>query len=225
MNYSDKRAKLFSASQLAILWYALLVGILVTCLMIFMVFHIDSQERTYIERVTQSTVKGIKTLIKEDLDKRITSLSELSKLSVISDGMSQSDWNLISKTLYETQYGYQAIGFIDNSFHVRKVIPKDNNEIAIDFDLTLNPPALSAAIKAQNTKQAVVTIPLESIHGGEGVGIYMPIFNAGKSNQKFDGFISGILLFEPYIKSVVPDFLLREYHFTLLIDGRKVYSD
>ncbi|MBH0057674.1 PAS domain S-box protein [Pseudoalteromonas sp. SWXJZ94C] len=225
MNYSDKKSKVFSSSQLAILLYAIMVGILVTCLMIIIVFHIDSQERIHIERVTQSTAEGIKTLLKDDLEERITSLSELSKLSSISSDMPQGDWEIISKTLYDSQYGYQAIGWIDRSLHVRKIIPKQGNEIAIDFNLALNPPALLAAIKAQNTKQAVVTTPLQSIHGGEGLGIYIPVFNTNARSKKLEGFIASALIFEPYIKTVVPAFLLKEYHFTLFIDGQKVYSD
>ena len=225
MNYSDKEARLFSSSQLAILWYAIILGMLVTCLMIIIVFHIDSQERTYIERITQDTAEGIKTLLKNDLEKRITSLSDQSKLSVISSGMSQSDWDAISKNFYGTQYGYQAIGWIDNTFHVRKRIPKHNNEVTIDFNLALNPPALLTVIKAKDTQQRAVIMPLAFIHGDEGIGIHIPIFNAGTRGNKLDGFISGVLLFKPYIKSVVPDFLLNEYYFTLFIDGHKVYSD
>jgi two-component system sensor kinase FixL len=225
MTFSDKKTKLSFSSPLAILWYAITAGLLASSFMAFIVFNIDSEERLHIERVTQSTADTIKVLLEDDLTKRIIFIAELSKLPPASSHLPDENWGTISKTLYDSQYGYQAIGWIDNSFHIRKIIPKEGNEIAIGFDLAQKPQALSAAKKAQASQQVIITSPLLSIHGSEGLGIYSPVFTGIKNNKQLHGFIAGILLFDPYIKSVIPAALLKEHNFSLLIDGHLVYSN
>tara|TARA_R110000803_G_scaffold103287_3_gene171417 strand:+ start:20582 stop:22978 length:2397 start_codon:yes stop_codon:yes gene_type:complete len=224
MNFNDKK-KLSFSSPLAILLYAITAGLLASSFMAFIIFNIDTEERLHIERVTQSTADTIKVLLEDDLKKRIIFLAELSQLPPTSSHLLKDNWRVISKTLYDSQYGYQAIGWIDNSFHVRKIIPEEGNEIAIGFDLAEKPAALSAAIKAQKTEQVVITNPLFSIHGSEGLGLYAPVFSTLENSKQLHGFIAGVLLFKPYIKSVIPTYLLKEHNFILLIDGQVVYSN
>jgi len=110
MTFSDKKTKLSFSSPLAILWYAITAGLVASSLMAFIVFNIDSEERLHIERVTQSTADTIKVLLEDDLKKRIIFLAELSKLPATSSRISEENWSVISKTLYDSQYGYHAIG-------------------------------------------------------------------------------------------------------------------
>jgi len=225
MNFGNNNLKLSFTSGLTILWYVIMVGLFVTGLLIFIVFNIDSQERLHIERVTQSTANGIKELLEDDLKKRIKSLSEFSNLSATSSHMSPEDWLGISKTLYDSQLGYQAIGWIDNTFHIRRVIPEKGNDVALNYNLALQPNALLALKNAQKTKQVVVTKPLDSIYNNTGIGIYAPVFIHAESRELLNGFIASTLIFTPYIKSVIPKHLRNDHHFTLWIDGEMVYSD
>lgn len=224
MTLSNKKKKYSFSSPLAILWYAITAGILSSSLMSLIVFNIDSEERLHIERVTKSAADTIKVLLEDDLKKRIIFLTELSNLPATSSHVSEENWVAISKTLYDSQYGYKAIGWIDTTFHIQKIMPKEGNEIAIGFDLAQQPEALSAVKKAQSTQQVVITSPLQSIHGSEGLGLYAPVFNTA-ANNKLHGFIATTLLFDTYIKSVIPTYLLKEHNFSLVIDGRLVYSN
>lgn len=225
MTFSDKKTKYSFSSPLAILWYAITAGLLASSLMALIVFNIDSEERLHIERVTKNAADTIKVLLEDDLKKRMIFLTELSNLPATSSHISEENWGAISKTLYDSQYGYQAIGWIDSTFHIQKIIPKEGNEIAIGFDLAQQPEALSAAKKAQKTQQVIITSPLQSIHGSKGLGIYAPVFSTIQNNKKLHGFIAAVLLFDPYIKSVIPMYLLKEHNFSLVIDGRLIYSN
>ena len=108
MNFNDKK-KLSFSSPLAILLYAITAGLLASSFMAFIIFNIDTEERLHIERVTQSTADTIKVLLEDDLKKRIIFLAELSQLPPTSSHLLKDNWRVISKTLYDSQYGYQAI--------------------------------------------------------------------------------------------------------------------
>jgi two-component system sensor kinase FixL len=221
---SDKWRISFSP-QVAILWYSVIAGIFSACLIAFVVLYIETQERAHIDRVTQSAADGIKTLLEEDIHRRMLSLTEFSGLSAISNNMSDDEWELISKALYYSKQGYHSIGWLDSSFNVRRILPIEGNETSVDFDLAFQPLALLSELKSQQRKSAVITVPLNSLKGKLGLGIYVPVLKTTPSSIKIEGFIVSVILFDPYIKSVLPTYLLAEHKLTLFIDEQKVYSD
>jgi two-component system sensor kinase FixL len=221
---NDKRRISFSP-QVAILWYSVIAGVFSACLIAFVVLYIETQERAHIDRVTQSTADGIKTLLEEDIHRRMESLTEFTKLSEISNIMSDNEWDLLSKALYYSQQGYHSIAWVDSSFHVLRIMSIEGSETAIDFDLASQPKALLAKLKYQQQNNEVITVPLNSINGNQGFGFYLPVLTKTLTSKKVEGFIVNVLLFDPYIKSVLPTYLLAEYKLTLFIDDEEVYSD
>jgi two-component system sensor kinase FixL len=211
--------------QVAILWYSVMAGVFAACLIAFVVLYIEAQERSHIDRVTQNTANGIKSLLEEDIHKRMVSLTEFAGLSAISNTMSDDEWDLLSKALYYSKQGYHSIGWLDSSFNVRKILPIEGNETSVDFNLAFQPLALLSELKSQQRKSAVITVPLDSIKGELGLGIYVPVLKTTPSSKKLEGFIVSVLLFDPYIKFVLPTYLLAEHKLTLFIDEQKVYSD
>tara|TARA_R110001583_G_scaffold98166_1_gene243050 strand:- start:17737 stop:20121 length:2385 start_codon:yes stop_codon:yes gene_type:complete len=222
---NDKVLGVPLSPQKTILLYSILAGLLAACLMAVIVASIESQGRAHINRLSQNTANGIVSLLEDDLKHRIETLAEFAKLSRLNSSMTDDDWHSISKTLYDTHAGYQAIGWVGNDYHIRRVMPFEGNEIAQDFNLALNPSALAAALKAQQENETVITIPLNSIFGGASIGIFAPIFDEMSANKQLEGFITSLLLFDVYIGTVLPSYLLMEHHFTLDIDGQEIYSD
>ena len=221
---NDKRRISFSP-QNAILWYSVIAGVFSACFIAFVVLYIETQERAHIDRVTQSTADGIRTLLEEDIYRRMESLTEFAKLSETSNIMSDNEWDLLSKALYYSKQGYHSIVWVDSSFHVLRRMPIEGSKTAIDFDLASQPIALLAKLKHQQQNSKVITVPLNSINGNRGLGIYVPVLNKTLTSKEVEGFIVNVLLFDPYIKSVLPAYLLAEYKLTLFIDDQKVYSD
>lgn len=211
--------------QAAILWYSVIAGIFAACLIAFVVSYIEAQERAYIDRMTQSTADGIKIILEEDIHRRMVSLADFAKLSEVSNNMSDNQWNLLSKALYYSKQGYHSIGWVDNSFHVRRITPIEGNKTSIDFDLASQPIALLAELKSQERNSAVITVPLDSTSGNLGLGIYIPVLTTTSTSEKVEGFLVSVLLFDPYIKSVLPTYILAEHKLTLFINKQKVYSD
>jgi two-component system sensor kinase FixL len=104
-------------------------------------------------------------------------------------------------------------------------LPIEGNETSVDFNLAFQPLALLSELKSQQQKSAVITVPLNSLKGKLGLGIYVPVLKTTPSSRNIEGFIVSVILFDPYIKSVLPTYLLAEHKLTLFIDEQKVYSD
>jgi two-component system sensor kinase FixL len=211
--------------QKTILFYSFIAGILAAFLMAAIVVSIESQGRAHINRLSQNTANGIVLLLEDDLQHRIETLAEFTKLSRLNSSMTDDYWHSISKTLYDSHAGYQAIGWVGNDYSIRRVLPFEGKKIAQDFNLALNPSALAAVLKAQQEDETVITIPLSSIDGEASIGIFAPIFDDMSANKRLEGFITSLLLFDVYIGTVLPSYLLMEHHFTLYIDGQAIYSD
>jgi two-component system sensor kinase FixL len=222
-NIGNDKWRISFSPQSAILWYSVIAGIFAACFIAFVVLYIEGQERAHIDRVTQNTANGIKTLLEEDIRKRIASLSEISEFLDVSN-MSDDEWDLFSTSLYNSRQGSHSVLWVDRSYHVRKIIPIEMNEKAIEFNLTLQPPLFSES-NAQEFNRGVKTALLDSTSGKLGLGIYVPVFNKNLNSKKIEGYMVSVQLFDAYIKAVIPTYLTTEHQFTLLINGQKVYSN
>jgi two-component system sensor kinase FixL len=221
----DKTRRTSLSPQQSILFYSIIAGILAACLIAFIVVSIESQGRAHINRLSQSTANGIVFLLENDLQNRIETLTEFAKLSRLNPSMTDDEWDSISKTLYDTHGGYQAICLVGNDYHIHRIMPLQGKKMDQNFNLALNPTALAAALKAQREDKTIITIPFNSIDGEMGIEIYAPIFDDMSADKPLEGFISSLLLFNGYISAVLPSSLLMEHHFTLYIDDHEIYSD
>jgi two-component system sensor kinase FixL len=121
-----------------ILFYSLMPIVIAALLIVFTLVSIEAHSRTHINRLTQSTADGIASLLKYDMNHRIESLSEFAKLSQLTGDMTNDQWQSASKTLYNIRSDYQAIGWIDNNYYIRRVMPNEGNELAKGVNLALN---------------------------------------------------------------------------------------
>jgi two-component system sensor kinase FixL len=209
-----------------ILFYSLLIGIFVSGLISIALLSIESQSKAHINRLTQNSANGVALLIENNLNKRMLSLSELTKLLQLKSDMDNEYWQSVSHSLYDSQPGYHAIGWVDDEYNIRRVTPFYGNEVAHNFNLALNPPALSGALHAIESKDVTVTLPLDSIHGEPGLGIFVPVFKTSQDGlQTVEGFITGVLLFNSYFSQILPSYLLTDRQITVYINDKEVYND
>lgn len=223
MNKRDKLKIWFKTTRRAFS-YSILVGLIIAILIALVWYFMDTRERRHINEITASVNQGVEALIIKDIHNRVVSLSRLAHHWEKSDGISRSDWNMIANSIYEAQPGYKTIGWIDTSMHVRWVIPTTESESALNFDLRSNPPALTAANKAKENNTAVFTHPLDSVHGGKGLGIYIPVYRFNPEGMKFDGFIGSVLLITPLLETLFPLDLIAEHDIEVSINDQPLFS-
>lgn len=223
MNKHDKLG-ICSESQCSALFYSILVGSAVAIVIVLAWYFLDTRERAHINRATSSISRGIEALIIKDIDNRVVSLSRLARHWEQSAGISRGDWETIANSIYEAQLGYKTIGWIDTSMHVRWVVPPKENKPALNFDLRSNPLAFTAANKARDNNAVAFTQPLDSIHGGKGVGIYIPVYRSNLESLKFEGFIGSVLLITPLFETLLPLDLVAEHDIDVSINGQSLFS-
>ncbi|AZQ84387.1 PAS domain S-box protein [Colwellia sp. Arc7-635] len=208
-----------------ILFYSIIIGVFVGSLICLALVYIEDQSTAHINRLTQNSTNGIALLIEDDLSQRINSLSEFTKLSQLTTNMTDGYWQSISNALYDGQRGYHTLGWVDKTYHIRKVTPFEGNENAKNFNLALKPAALAALMKAQEKNTVTMTMPLQSIHGELGLGIYVPVFRESEGTPKVEGFISSLILFNTYFTEILPSYLLTDHQIAVFIDEQEIYSD
>jgi len=207
-----------------ILCYSIIMGVFVGGLISLALVSIEEQSAAHINRLTENSANGIALLIEDDLNRRMQSLAEFTKLPQLTTNMSDDDWQSISNALYDGQRGYHLLGWVDNTFHVRKLTPLESDEDRHSVN-SLKPLALAAAFKAQQTKSVTITMPLKCIHGEPGIGLYAPVFREFSDTAKVEGFISSLLIFDSYLDEILPSYLLTDHQIIVFIDDQEIYSD
>jgi len=238
MKFDNKNWQISFSPQLAILWYSIVAGVLTAGLITIAVLNVESQERLYIDSVTQSSANAIKTLFEADIHKQLTSLNKLvnaamtdssiSPLLAVPAQMSDQKWTEISQILDDTQSEYHAMVWVDSAFKVGKITSINSSQIVIDsalFTSALKSTEHSSAMKTAVKDSATMIIQLTSTDGTLDLVVYTPVFETAQSSKELAGFIGGVLLLDSYVKKIVPPYLLNEHQFALLIDEQKVYSD
>lgn len=233
MKFDNSSWQISFSPQLAILWYSIIAGVLCAGLMTFVVLNIESQERAHIDRITQSTAGGIKSLLEEDIQKQLKLLNNLAKLHIMplftspssaaSYAIPDDEWQDISEVLYDTKRGYQALLWVDNAFKLSKVTPVQNEAIGLNFALALKSSAHLAALKTARIDTA--TIAMQFIDKKRGFAIYVPVFKTTQSGKELEGYLGAVLSLDSYIGQVIPAYLLTEHQFTIFIDEQNIYSD
>jgi len=98
----------------------------------------------------------------------------------------RKSWEADALAYYRDYDNYQAISWVDETFHVRWIVPLKGNEKAVNLNLAFEERRRQALIKAKNKKAITVTAPIDLVQGGKGFLVYLPLYQ----KDKFDGFVS-----------------------------------
>ena len=105
---------------------------------------------------------------------------------------SKETWITDALGYYQDYDNFQAIGWVDRTFHVRWIEPLEGNEKAVNLDLAFEERRRQALILARDKKTLTVTAPISLVQGGKGFLAYFPLSKDGE----FDGFISAVFRVE-----------------------------
>jgi len=101
-----------------------LAGLTVAVVIALAWYVLDARERSIITGATESTIRGVETLIKLDIEARVVSLSGLARQLGGETSISRDDWENLARIIYLGRPGYQSIGLIHRSmfagcYHLR----------------------------------------------------------------------------------------------------------
>ena len=208
-------------------WLAPLAGAVVVLFSIYMWRLLEAQERRQIGRTVQLVAESVRTELSEAMEAHIDALARMAKRWESRGGTPKPEWEADALNYVSHQPGFQAIEWVDPSFHVRWIVPLDGNEAAQDLDLTRVPrehvPDLRisegdfderrkiALEQSRDTRRVTVTQSIDLVQGGKGFLVYAPIFEG----EKFGGFILGVLqvqnLLDTILEDVAPGYAIAFY--------------
>lgn len=152
----------------------------------------DIQERRHIQNILASENRSIALSIQAHLNYRVGALQRMSDRWSTFGKPERSLWIRDAVNFVDDFGDFQALEWVDASYHVRWIVPFDGNEMAQDLDLGFEPHRRAALELAKESAKVTMTTPINLVQGGKGFLIYCPIFH----DQMFEGFILGVLRFD-----------------------------
>lgn len=199
---------------------AFLLGMLVLALWA----SLEQRESALIQQRLDDEAERILDLVEVDVNTRVKSLRRLVFRWQTRGGTPQQEFESDALTYVADDPGYQAIEWVDSTFHIRWIAPLEGNEQAVGLDLAFEDNRRKALYKARDSQSATMSNTIDLVQGGKGVLIYLPI----SINGRFDGFILAVFKVQQWLEHVlqVGETVQEKANFriSILFDEERVYK-
>lgn len=199
---------------------ALLLGLLVLALWA----SLEQRESTLIQQRLDDEAERILDLVEVDVNTRVKSLRRLVFRWQERGGTPQQEFESDALAYVADDPGYQAIEWVDSTFHIRWIAPLEGNEQAVGLDLAFEDNRRKALYKARDSQSATMSNTINLVQGGKGILIYLPISIEGD----FDGFILAVFNVQQWLEHVlqVGETVQEKANFRIAIsfDEERVYK-
>jgi two-component system sensor kinase FixL len=200
-------------------WFAALAGTTIAIAVIAVWWMINDSARERIDSAAHDAAHINQSLIRQDIDNRLSALDRLAQRWTAVGGTPRHVWDTDAARYVTDMPGFQAIEWADATLHVRWIVPLDGNEVVQDLDLTQNEPARIAVVAARESGRATLTQPFELAQGGLGIVAYLPVAR----EDQFDGLIVGVLRLETWLNAVIGGVQSKDHHVRILVQGHEAY--
>jgi len=141
---------------------------LLSILVIFMYRSLETNEDQARTRQIEAHATTVLQIINLDLQKRVRSLERIVKRwEIRNGGTPRAEFENDAFAYITDDPGYQAIEWVDKSFHVRWIIPLKGNEQAQGLNLGFEKNRLTALRQARDKKLPTMTAPIDLVQGGK----------------------------------------------------------
>jgi signal transduction histidine kinase/CheY-like chemotaxis protein len=179
-----------------------------------------TQEKKSADVALNGISAQIQNLIQDEIEERITALTQMRERWKSQNGTPQVQWEDDAAQLVRDLHGFQAIEWVDPSFHVRWIAPIAGNEAAINMNLAAEPKRREALEVSRQSRTVSVTHVVDLVQGGRGILIYQPLYDA----KKFDGFIIGVVRLEDFLFGALPQNVKDAYTITIYDENQEVFT-
>ena len=179
-----------------------------------------AHERAQLDRATRAEAASVKEAIATQMEARVLALVRMAKRWEQNGQPLMRHWEADARLLVEHQGGYQAIGWVDPSYHVRWIAPREGNERALD--IYTRHEERKRVPQDTATAAGVVTMSrlTELAQGGKGFVVYIPIFH----EEKFAGLLTGGFRAPKLFGTLLHENFARGYSITVLDGDEELYS-
>ncbi len=179
-----------------------------------------TQEKKSADVALNGASAQIQDLVQDEIEERVTALTEMRERWKSQNGTPRPQWEDDATRLTQDFSGFQAIEWVDPSFHVRWIAPIVGNEAAINMNLAAEPKRREALEISRQSRTVSVTRVVDLVQGGRGILIYQPLYTA----EKFDGFIIGVVRLEDFLLNILPQNVKDAYTITIYDENQEVFT-
>ena len=167
--------------------------------------------RVEIQAATKEQALFVKTKTESELRASILILEQLAARWQARSQSNDADMESDVQLAMSGYPAYQAIEWVDPSYHVLWVTPQNRNPHEQGADLNKDEPSRTVLRSAQGSREAVVSHPVTLRQGGKGLLICVPVY----SHNQLTGFLLGAFryqaLLSPILQDVAPDYWIEVY--------------
>ncbi len=200
-------------------WVPVLAGIGVVAATIFLWQAIMEKERAHIENGIELKARYFKNEILGQLKPQILSLVRMAQRWEVVGRPSFAEWKSDAELYIKHSPIYQAIGWVDPTFHVRWIVPLEGNSEAKNLALKFKKDEKATFEKAKDEHKILLSNKVELVQGGTGFIVYVPIFNA----ENFDGFICGVFRFKKLFDNILSKEITHGFSIALFDNEEEIY--
>ena len=176
--------RMYAASR----WLPILIGVGISTATVFIWQALVTQESASIKQMIQLESSTMKNVVAAELTTRIDALERMAKRWEIRGGTPKREWEFDATSYVRDYKSYQAIEWVDPSFHVRWVVPRSGNEAAQNLNVARESRRRIALEASRDRHEIIATRSIDLVQGGKGFLVYVPIFEG----KDFQGFIVGV---------------------------------
>jgi signal transduction histidine kinase/ActR/RegA family two-component response regulator len=201
-------------------WIPWPVGVCLATLSIALWQVLQTNETFQIERNIQTQASGLANQIHQSMSLRIKALDRIGRRWEADGGTPRAKWDADVIQYLSDDPGYQAIEWVDKTFHVRWILPLEGNERAQDLNLAAEERRRLALIRAQKAGYPVLSSPVNLVQGGKGILLCVPLNLEGA----FDGFILGVFRTQKLLSPIIDSQSRVNFSISIFIEDEKVFD-
>ena len=190
------------------------------CVSVLLGWFLDLREKEQVQREIQLTTVAIKKEIRARFEPQVLALTRMAKQWEFKGGMERIEWEHHAAILRDQYRNFQAIEWVDPSFHVRWISPLKGNEQAVNLNLAFEDNRRIALQRARDKRGVTATKTIDLVQGGKGFLVYVPIF----SGDQFEGFILGVFQVDAFMNSILKGDYIRNVGLQVYEHQNKIYQ-
>ena len=183
--------------------YSLLSLAIGICLTLLISAQLKINREESINLILKGRQETVNNEISSTFKSSFKSLEYLAKRRSKNEIIDEPSWDEISDYYYQEFPFFQALSWVDNTYHVRWIHPDATNEAARDLDLSFEKSRYTALLMAKENATIVVSKTIKLVQGGLGILVFVPVY----TGNEFKGFISGVYRLDKMFNE-----LMRKYN-------------
>ncbi|HEY6905271.1 MAG TPA: ATP-binding protein [Candidatus Acidoferrales bacterium] len=178
-----------------------------------------TNRRVEIQTNTKEQALFVKAKTESELSARVLSLERLAGRWQESGHSADQDMESDASLVMSGYPAYQAIEWVDPTFHVIWVEPQRGNERDIGANLSLDSQQRTKLQDAISSGNVTATSPTDLRQGGRGFLVFVPV----NSHKQLRGFLVGVFRYQALLSSILQD--VAPDYWVVVSDGEeKIYS-